>query len=110
MVDISKHPLIRQAYELCLAIEKLPASVDQTNAVSLASALMKDVAFAMGDLTTTELHALQAKDLEILVRRLCHQIKEENNVKRLALDYLKRTGREGSVLRDGEFANQATER
>jgi len=43
MVDISKHPLIRQAYELCLAIEKLPASADQTTAISLASSLVQEI-------------------------------------------------------------------
>ena len=59
---------------------------------------------ASGFKEEAELHRRQADDLTILVRRLCYQIKEENSTKRLALDYLKRTGREASVLRDGEFA------
>ena len=53
-----------------------------------------------------EMYKRHSEDLTILVRLLCYQIKDdENSVKRLALDYLKRTGREASVLRDGEFAN-----
>ena len=52
----------------------------------------------------SEMYKRHSDDLTILVRRLCYQIKEENNTKRLALDYLKRTGREASVLRDEEFA------
>ena len=39
MVDISKHPILRQIYELCLAIEACGASTELTNAVALASAL-----------------------------------------------------------------------
>lgn len=38
-MNISKHPLIKQVYELCLAIEKLPASPEETNAVTLASSV-----------------------------------------------------------------------
>ena len=47
----------------------------------------------------------QADDLTILVRRLCHQLSPDNRVRRLALDYLQRTGRAGSPLRDDEMVN-----
>lgn len=43
MVDISKHPLYKQIYELCQAIEVCGASPQLTNAVSLASDLYKSV-------------------------------------------------------------------
>jgi hypothetical protein len=40
MVDILKHPLITQAYEVCHAIEECGASEKLTAAVVKASALM----------------------------------------------------------------------
>lgn len=42
-MDINKHPLIKQVYELCLLIEMLPASKRQTDASVAASALMKEL-------------------------------------------------------------------
>jgi hypothetical protein len=60
MADILVHPLIRQAYELCQEIEKLPASDQQTKTITKAVALMDAVA-AITDLRGTELatHKLQ---------------------------------------------------
>lgn len=51
MTDISKHPLLKQCYELCLAIEELPASEMQTAAVVKASELMEaiDTAIAQSE-------------------------------------------------------------
>lgn len=40
MTDISRHPLLQQAIEVCWAIEKCGASVELTNAVTKASALL----------------------------------------------------------------------
>lgn len=40
MTDISKHPLLKQAYEVCQAIELCGASTELTNAVTKASALL----------------------------------------------------------------------
>ena len=40
MADISKNPLIKQAYEVCLAIEECGASEKLTAAVTKASALL----------------------------------------------------------------------
>lgn len=40
MTQIDRHPLIEQAYNVCLAIEECGASVELTNAVTKASALM----------------------------------------------------------------------
>ena len=40
MADITKHPLIKQAYEVCLAIEECGASEQLTAAVTMASALL----------------------------------------------------------------------
>lgn len=43
MTQIDRHPLIEQAYNVCLAIEECGASVELTNAVTKASALMLDL-------------------------------------------------------------------
>lgn len=43
MTQIDRHPLIRQAYDVCIAIEECGASVELTNAVTKASALMLDL-------------------------------------------------------------------
>ncbi len=43
MTDISKHPLLKQAYEVCLAIEECGASDELTRASVLASALMDGI-------------------------------------------------------------------
>lgn len=43
MTDISKHPLLKQAYDVCLAIEACGASVELTNAVIKASQLLQDL-------------------------------------------------------------------
>jgi len=42
-MDIGKHPLLKQCYELCLAIERCGASPELTDAVTKASALMNDI-------------------------------------------------------------------
>lgn len=47
LIDINKHPLIKQAYEVCQAIEKCGASVELTDAVTKASALMQGIANAV---------------------------------------------------------------
>ena len=39
-MDISKHPLLKQAYEVCQAIERCGASVELSAAVTKASDLM----------------------------------------------------------------------
>lgn len=43
MVDISRHPILEQAVEVCYAIEKCGASVELTNAVTKASALVQSI-------------------------------------------------------------------
>jgi hypothetical protein len=40
MTQIDRHPLLRQAYDVCIAIEECGASVELTNAVTKASALL----------------------------------------------------------------------
>ena len=67
MADILAHPLIRQAYELCQEIEKLPASDQQTRTITKASALMDAVA-ALTDLRGT---AVETPQLEKSWGRVC---------------------------------------
>lgn len=43
MVDISRHPILEQAVEVCYAIEKCDASVELTDAVTKASALVQSI-------------------------------------------------------------------
>lgn len=43
MTQIDRHPLLEQAYHVCLAIEECGASVQLTNAVTKASALLRDL-------------------------------------------------------------------
>lgn len=51
MTNISRHPLLKQAYEVCLAIEECGASVPLTNAVTKASALLRDIDKALPENT-----------------------------------------------------------
>lgn len=43
MADIERHPIIKQAVEVCYAIEKCGASPELTDAVTLASALVQSI-------------------------------------------------------------------
>lgn len=43
MTDISKHFLLRRCYELMIAIERCPASEQQTKAITKAGELMADI-------------------------------------------------------------------
>ncbi|WP_218569272.1 DUF2829 domain-containing protein [Pseudomonas sp. F(2018)] len=43
MTQINRHPLLNQAYCVCLAIEKCGASPELTEAVTQASALLRDL-------------------------------------------------------------------
>jgi hypothetical protein len=43
MIDITKHPLLKQAYELCQEIEKLPASELATWCSVFAHRLLQDI-------------------------------------------------------------------
>lgn len=43
MVDIARHAILRQATDVCYAIEKCGASPGLTDAVTLASALVKSI-------------------------------------------------------------------
>lgn len=63
LIDINKHPLIKQAYEVCQAIEKCGASVELTDAVTKASALMQGIANAVSLLD--ELEAAQHEKDEL---------------------------------------------
>lgn len=40
-IDVNKHPRIREAYELCLLVEKLPASSQQTELSVSSSNLLR---------------------------------------------------------------------
>lgn len=63
LIDISKHPLIKQAYEVCQAIEKCGASVELTYAVTKASALMQGIANAVSLLDELDAAAKRIAEL-----------------------------------------------
>ena len=64
MTDISKHPILRQIYELCQAIEACGASPELTTAVTLATDLFKP-AEALIDSKETQ-HGVSACDVTVL--------------------------------------------
>lgn len=43
MTDISKHPLLKACHEACITIEKLGCGLDQTDAVSRVSDMMRPI-------------------------------------------------------------------
>lgn len=43
MIDVNDHPLLRQCYELGLAIEEIPAGAQQTRASELCSELLESI-------------------------------------------------------------------
>lgn len=49
MTDISKHPLLKECYDLCLAIEKCGASPELTDASMKASNLMRGIEALVND-------------------------------------------------------------
>lgn len=91
-MDINADPLIKQAYDLSLAIEKIDASEQQTNASVLASGLS----------TAIEKDMITKGDLSMLIRMMVTKhrrgkLDEEYCLK--ALDYLRCKGLKGNVLR-----------
>lgn len=66
MTDISKHPLLRQAYEVCIEIEKCGASTQLTNAVTKASALLQSLDAHLAD--------EQPSSAEVTLRAIASQI------------------------------------
>lgn len=51
MTDVSRHSLLKQAYDVCQAIEQCGASVQLTSAVGKASDLMRAIDQHLGDET-----------------------------------------------------------
>lgn len=43
IIQLDEHPILMQAYEVCIAIEECGASVELTNAVTKANALLQDL-------------------------------------------------------------------
>ena len=65
-IDVSKHPLIKQAYDVCQAIEKCGASPELTDAVTKACALMQGIANAMDSEPVAWVMADDLKDTAII--------------------------------------------
>lgn len=54
MIDISRHPVLRQAHSLCLAIEELPASEQQTRCAVAASDLLRAISAAVPSVSAAD--------------------------------------------------------
>lgn len=62
MTDISKHPLLKQCYEVCIAIEECGASEKLTDASSLAGDLLTSIDLALAE------HARDRLNLESVTK------------------------------------------
>ena len=65
MVDIARHPLLKQAHDVCQAIEACGASLELTAAVTQASALLHALGKHLAP--TIELQELVARDARTLL-------------------------------------------
>lgn len=71
MTDISKHPLLKACYEACLAVEKLRASRDQTDAVMRVSDMMRPIETLVDQLSAEQAARAATKGaLEYLVDQI----------------------------------------
>jgi len=53
-MDISKHPAIKQSYELCLAVDQCKASPEQAEASDKASDMLYEVKSLIHKINTLE--------------------------------------------------------
>lgn len=99
MDDVSIYPIVKQSYEVSLAIEECEASEKQTNASIKSSTF------------TSALYDHQGKqdvimvDLSMLIRMLITKHKRgklDDEYCAKALDYLQRKGLQGNILRTEE--------
>ena len=90
MTDISSHPLLKQAYDVCQAIEQCGASVQLTHAVCKASNLLRAI--------DEHLHPRQTADeVEYFGQVNVHTVGDGRGPRRIFVD--------GSEVRDASFAD-----
>lgn len=86
MTDISSHPLLQQAYDVCRAIEKCGASVQLTAAVGQASDLMhaidKHLKAASPALPAPKIDAIQGEAISFMLDPLEQAIESTARVLR----------------------------
>lgn len=73
-MNISKHPIHKEIYELCLEIEKLPASEQETKVVTMAGELHKSadkLVDALRAIKLTTLTTSHAEKALAHIVRLC---------------------------------------
>lgn len=63
-MNITEHPIYKDIYELCLEIEKLPPSVQQTLVITQARALEKPTAKLIASLRAIKFAALNGTDAQ----------------------------------------------
>lgn len=73
MTDISRHPVLKQAYDVCQAIEKCGASPELTAAVTKASDLLQTLG-VIYDTTEAQVHAVSMteyglRDLQTVIHQ-----------------------------------------
>ncbi|MFJ3487741.1 hypothetical protein ACIPL1_30590 [Pseudomonas sp. NPDC090202] len=90
MTDISRHPLLQQAYDVCQAIEQCGASVQLTHAVCKASDLLRAI--------DEHLHPRQTADeIEYFSQAHVHTSGDGRGLRRILVD--------GAEVRDASFAD-----
>ncbi|MFJ5297484.1 hypothetical protein ACIQAL_13275 [Pseudomonas sp. NPDC088368] len=90
MTDISRHPLLKQAYDVCQAIEQCGASVQLTHAVCKAGDLLRAI--------DEHLHPRQTADeIEYFSQAHVHTVGDGRGLRRILVD--------GVEFRDASFAD-----
>lgn len=83
MTDISRHPLLKQAYDVCQAIEKCGASVQLTHAVMQASDLMRAVdAHLLAQPAPAKVEAIQGEAMSFMLDPLEQAIESTARIMR----------------------------
>jgi hypothetical protein len=92
MTDISSHPLLQQAYDVCQAIEKCGASKQLTDAVCLASDLMRAIdahlQAARRSLAAPKIEAVQGEAISFMLDPLEQAIESTARVLRDEQEHL----------------------
>jgi len=100
MTDISSHPLLQQAYDLCQAIEECGASVQLTQAVGRASELLRSIDDHLRALPKpAKIEAIQGEALSFMLDPLEQAIESTARVLRDEHEHLAQI----NISRDGEI-------
>jgi hypothetical protein len=80
-MNINDHPLLKQCYELCQAIEECGASPKLTDAVTKAGKVMTSVEELLEGIVSAQTISLSKDELEIIQKRRDEKAKAEFKIK-----------------------------